>query len=356
MRDNPRRLKKIEPGLYRFARDGKPYGTYYALYHHAGERIQLSLETESLLEARRLLHVRRADERSKPGLRSLTLAAAADKWLATRQAGAQTTRENDVLFVGRIKREWPGGSAVPVRKILASDALAFVSGLKKQGSEKPVGDSYRNHFAWTLRGIFETCVQDGVRPDNPLARYKGRKAADSVKLVPTREQFDRIVAAIRGQQARLTRESADLVEFMGLAGIGRAEAAGLQWQDVDLDRGQIHLLRRKTKKAFTIKIYPKLRPLMERLHREARDRTPEARVFHVTDPKKALSSACRDLKLPRFSTRSFRRMFISEALEAGIDPGIVAKTQGHRDGGVLILRTYRHIRPKFEDEQLERLK
>ena len=80
------------------------------------------------------------------------------------------------------------------------------------------------------------------------------------------------------------------------------------------------------------------------------------RPIHVTDPKKALSSACRDLKLPRFSTRSFRRMFISEALEAGIDPGIVAKTQGHRDGGVLILRTYRHVRPKFEDEQLERLK
>ena len=49
-------------------------------------------------------------------------------------------------------------------------------------------------------------------------------------------------------------------------------------------------------------------------------------------------------------------MFITDALEAGIDPGIVARTQGHRDGGVLILRTYRHVRPKFEDEQLERLK
>lgn len=356
MRTGGRRLKNVEPGLYRFERDGKTYGAYYALYHHEGRRIQESLETDNLQEARRLLRQRRANERADPSQRSLTLAAAADKWLATRQAGARTTRENDLLFTDRIKKEWPGGSHAAVRTIKASEALAFVAGLRAEKSNRELGASYRNHFAWTLRGIFEMCVQDGVRPDNPMARYKSQKAADVIRHVPTPTQFRQILQAIRGQQARLTDESAAVIEFYGLAGVGRAEAAGLQWQDVDLERGQIHLLRRKTKKAFSIKIYPRLRPLIERLRREAGEVRPETEVFKVKDPKRALSSACRDLKLPKFSTRSFRRMFITEALEAGIDPGIVARTQGHRDGGVLILRTYRHIRPQFEDEQLERLK
>ena len=48
-------------------------------------------------------------------------------------------------------------------------------------------------------------------------------------------------------------------------------------------------------------------------------------------------------------------MFISRSLERGIDPGLVAKTQGHRDGGALILKTYRHIRPSYEAEMLKKL-
>jgi hypothetical protein len=48
-------------------------------------------------------------------------------------------------------------------------------------------------------------------------------------------------------------------------------------------------------------------------------------------------------------------MFITRCLERGIDPGLVARTQGHRDGGALILKTYRHIRPAYESEMLKKL-
>ncbi len=40
---------------------------------------------------------------------------------------------------------------------------------------------------------------------------------------------------------------------------------------------------------------------------------------------------------------SFRRMFITRAIEKGIDVKVIAEWQGHRDGGKLILDTYSHV-------------
>jgi integrase len=61
--------------------------------------------------------------------------------------------------------------------------------------------------------------------------------------------------------------------------------------------------------------------------------------------KKALAGACRRLGLPPFSQRSLRRIFITRAIELGVDVKVIAQWQGHRDGGKLILDTYSHVNP-----------
>jgi hypothetical protein len=38
-------------------------------------------------------------------------------------------------------------------------------------------------------------------------------------------------------------------------------------------------------------------------------------------------------------------MFITRAIELGVDVKTIAQWQGHRDGGLLILKTYSHVRP-----------
>ncbi len=38
-------------------------------------------------------------------------------------------------------------------------------------------------------------------------------------------------------------------------------------------------------------------------------------------------------------------MFITRAIERGIDAKVIAQWQGHRDGGKLILDTYSHVNP-----------
>src|SRR4029453_10559793 len=68
-------------------------------------------------------------------------------------------------------------------------------------------------------------------------------------------------------------------------------------------------------------------------------------VFSIKNAKKAIAAACKRLRLPAYSHRSFRRMFITRAIERGVDVKVIAQWQGHRDGGKLILDTYSHVNP-----------
>lgn len=49
-----------------------------------------------------------------------------------------------------------------------------------------------------------------------------------------------MVADIRSQQfSKHAQDTADLVEFMGKAGVGQAECAGLEWRHVNLEMAEI---------------------------------------------------------------------------------------------------------------------
>jgi integrase len=160
-------------------------------------------------------------------------------------------------------------------------------------------------------------------------------------LTPSFEQFKQIVADVRAQQFNAdAQDSADFLEFLGLAGLGQAEAGSLTRADVDLAAGQIITYRHKTSTGFAIPIFPQVRALLERL---CEGKMHDARVFKISDAKKALTGACRRLGYPPFSQRSLRRMFITRAIELGVDVKVVAEWQGHRDGGKLILDTYSHV-------------
>lgn len=160
---------------------------------------------------------------------------------------------------------------------------------------------------------------------------------------------------IRSQKLNAdAKESADFCEFMGLAGLGNAEAASLTWDDVDFRAGRIRIYRHKTDTGFSIPIYPQLRPFLEKLA-ASKERALAEPLFSVTDVRKALAGACKRLGYPHFTQRALRRCFITRAVELGIDFKTIAAMQGHRDGGVLIAKTYSHLRNEHLDRMAEKL-
>jgi integrase len=131
------------------------------------------------------------------------------------------------------------------------------------------------------------------------------------------------------------------VEFLGLAGLGQAEVAGIKREHVDLDAGRIIIYRHKTDTGFVMPIYPQLRPLVEKL---CKVKKHDGRLLSFTQAREALTNACKRLDFPTYTHRSLRRMFITRAIERGVDVKVIAEWQGHKDGGKLILQTYSHVR------------
>lgn len=104
--------------------------------------------------------------------------------------------------------------------------------------------------------------------------------------------------------------------------------------------------RRKTNTLFYVPIYPE-KPLLERLRKEAGAVPRSSRIFANKDAKKALKSACEGLEFANFSQRSIRRCLIRQLWRSGVDKKLIAKWQGHQDGGQLIMDNYTEV---FSDD------
>jgi integrase len=320
--------------LYRYSSSG----VYYARVKKAGKQIRRSLRTDDRATAgRKLRELRDAQQKIDPARGKLTLAELCERFLRTVQHQKRKTIERKALIVSRLKRDWPGGSsACQVRSIRQSDVQLWLA----QFSFGPVS---RNLHLACAKEVFALAVADRVISESPAAAIKSVKLAKPIRKTPTFEEFRSIVADIRAQPfSAEAGESADFVEFIGLAGLGQAEASTIEWPDVHWDRQQITTFRHKTKSGFAIPLYPQLRPLLER--RYAQRGSDSQNVFRIKDAKRAIAGACRRLDLPPYSHRSFRRMFITRAIELGVDVKVIAEWQGHKDGGKLILSTYSHVR------------
>jgi integrase len=338
-----RAFQKVGECLYRYASNG----VYYARFKTHGKEIMRSLRTTDPAIARRNLAQCKAEQDGIDRSRGkCSLSDLADEYFRTAQHQKPATLELKKLIVRRIKNEWPTGSLAQVARIKPSHVRAWLTRVCSPNKKR---DSYASrshniHLA-AIKQILERALDDGLIAFNPAAKLKPIKLERPIRRTPSLDEFKAIVASIRSQEfnGHDADESADFVEFIGLAGLGQAEAAALTWDDVDWRREQITTFRHKTKSGFAIPLYPQLRPLLEKRHAQ---RSPSFdRVFKIKDAKKAVAAACRRLKLPAYSHRSFRRMFVTRAIERGVDVKVIAEWQGHRDGGKLILGTYSHVRP-----------
>ncbi len=327
-------FQKVGECLYRYSSSG----VYYARIKTAGKEIRRSLGTDDRATAgRKLRELRDAQQKIDPSRGKLTLAELCERFLRTVQHQKRKTIERKALIVERLKMNWPGGSSCQVRSIRQSDIQLWLA----QYSFGPVS---RNLHLACVKEVFALAVADRVISASPAAEIKSVKVAKPIRRTPTFEEFRSIVADIRAQPfSAEAEESADFVEFIGLAGLGQAEASALEWPDIHWDREQITTFRHKTKSGFAIPLYPQLRPLLERRYTQ-RGSDVEKNVFRIKDAKRAIAAACRRLNLPAYSHRSFRRMFITRAIELGVDVKVIAEWQGHKDGGKLILSTYSHVR------------
>ena len=329
---------KRERGLYRY----NPSGQYFARVRFHGKLYRRKLDTDDLALAKRKLRAFKNDlERTDATKGNTSFAKVLDDYSET-LIGADSTKADKRVIIDKLKATWFGIDTLPLRTVKPSQVTAWLA--------KHYGDlsaSYYNSALTVIRDALDMAVQDHVIMENPAADLTYRKRKKPIRTTPTFEQFEQIVDDIRSQRFNADAEqSSNFVEFLGLAGLGQAEAASIKRSDVDLDAGRIIIYRHKTDQGFAIPIYPQARLLIEKL---CKGKAHNARLFTIAEARKALSNACVRLGFPSFTHRALRRMFITRAIERGVDVKVIAEWQGHRDGGRLILQTYSHVRPEHSN-------
>lgn len=348
-RRQPKKAKfeRVGECLYRYVSKG----TYYAKIRHEGRLVWKSLKTENRSQAKRNL----ADLRTKLGridhsAGRTTLEQLCRDYLGT-LSQSEKTLEGKETVVKRIVSDWPAPERAEcqVKDVRPADVGKWLASYD-------FGPTSYNFYLWFIRGAFDFAVANRFISDNPARDIKAKKRETPIRRTPTFEQFLAIVTDIRGQKKNSrAKNSGDLVEFMGLAGVGNAEARNLTWGDIDFAKGKITLFRQKTRRGYQIPIFPQVGAMLKKL-KGRRKPDPNAKVFDTRDAKKALAGACDRLKYPHFDHRSLRRLFVTRALQKGVDVKTVAAWQGHQDGGRLILSTYSHVLSEHSDRMAKLIK
>jgi integrase len=281
-----------------------------------------------------------------------TLAQLLEKFASTRQGKSESTKSTEQGIINRLEEQWPHGLDIRVSRIKPSMLDEW---LAKQ--EPKLKNTSYNRYTLFLKQLFDFAVNDRILAESPFYRLqKGWKKPEKPRrLVPTEEQFHAIVNSIKSQtQYAEAEESANFIEFMGVAGLGQAEASSLKWADVDWQKNELVVRRHKTRALFHPPIYPDLKPFLERLY--ARHSTPpesQTAIFQIRDARKALTNACTRLGFPHFTQRSIRAFLIRRLWKAKVDLKLIAMWQGHSDGGKLIISTYTEV---FGDNDADYIK
>jgi integrase len=157
----------------------------------------------------------------------------------------------------------------------------------------------------------------------------------------------------------------DFVRFLCFSGARIGEAMPLSWADVDFSAEQVVIGRdgdTKNREFRVVDFNPSLRAHLQAMRKR---RTQELWLFpsaqrgrkgeHSESIRESLLLARAHAKLQHVRFHDCRHHFISYCVMSGIDFMTIAKWVGHKDGGMLIGRTYGHLSNEHTQRAAQKL-
>jgi integrase len=100
---------------------------------------------------------------------------------------------------------------------------------------------------------------------------------------------------------------------------------------------------------------PEMRTLLLRLRAVDRTAKPKDRVVAFGECQKAMDRAARLVGMSRVTHHDLRHLFATRCIESGVDVLTVSRWLGHKDGGMLAMRTYGHLRDEHSQEMAQKV-
>jgi integrase len=342
-------LKKVGECLYR---NGNK--VYFALLKVSGKQIKRSLKTDDLAIAKRRLAELREKAQRLHGTenRNIRFEELAENWLESIRGGLKPKSydRRRVAIVGLT----PYFEGKPVKSL----GYAEIDEWKRK---RGAGISARSHNIEleTLKLLLRYACERGILMDNRAESFKRRKQPKAIVKIPSREQFQTLAKTLHASPQALAGGAAAMVEFLAYSGMRVGEAREVRFCDVNFEAGTLLVtggaLGTKNHQERYIPLFPNLRSLINRVQAARKIADRSARLFEIDTPRGALALACKRAGLPRFNVHALRHFFASNAIEQGINFKVISEWLGHSDGGVLVARTYGHLRAEFSAEMALRM-
>ena len=342
-------FQKVAECLYRRTSSG----VYYALVKRGGKQYRRSLKTaDRKLAERSLAEFRQKVERLDPTKTrsNLTFAECAKQWLGTvvphLKVSSARRRETSVAQI------LPYLGSIPIRNITSAGCEQWVA----KRSPGVAASTYNNERD-TIIAVLNFAKREGLLLDNPALVLRRRKLGKASIVIPSRQEFEKLVATLRGLDVRY-RDAADLLELLAYSGMRLAEAVSILWGDIDFKNSRFTVTGgatgTKNHEARVVPLFPAMREFLER-SRPTGEIKADERIVGIAKATKAMAKACKLAGIAIFTHHCMRHYFVSNAIEAGVDFKTIAAWVGHKDGGLLVAKTYGHLRDTHSFEMAKRM-
>lgn len=349
MANKSQEFKRVGECLYR-----NQNKTYFALIKVSGKQIKRSLKTDDMPLAKRRLSELRAktDRLHGSGKRNVRFEEFADNWLESIKSDMKPKSwdRRRVALVG-LRPFFKGA-------LMKSVGYSQIDEWRRRRGGNLSPRSHNIELE-TLKIIFRSACERGILLDNYADKFKRRKQANKAPEIPSRQDFLKLVAGLRAAPKAVASGAADMVEFLAYSGMRVGEAREVKVSDINFEKRTLLVtggeLGTKNNEQRSIPLFPDLRELFERMFKANPNRKPNSRLFPILSPRGAMRNASERMGLSDFTVHSLRHFFASNAIEQGANFKVIAGWLGHHDGGVLVAKTYGHLRPEFSAEEAERM-
>lgn len=287
-----------------------------------------------------------------------------------------TTLQREKLLASRV---YPAIGHLRIDKITARDIQKFINSLAKEGANKrngkPLSQKTMRHHLSFISSIFEYANRLDMLSTNPCGKVtipkidsNGKAYKKAEKHIYTKEQAKEFMGIIKDAPMKYK-------VFFTLAiytGCRRGELLGIEWKNVDLEKGTvvidhtsnytadrgIYSDATKTERSTRIvDLPPSVCKLLKEYKKEQDDYKSnigdkwrehdrlfvkwDGQPMHPNTPYTWLKRECEHKDFPFYGIHTFRHLFASIEIEAGIDPTTVAAMLGHSTP-VTTMSTYSH--------------
>jgi integrase len=225
----------------------------------------------------------------------------------------------------------------------------------KADRHKEVKPGTVNRQLTVIKHAFKMAVQWGMTAHNP---------ASAVKRFPVNDQRTRfltveeIQALLKACEQQIT--SPWLLPLVTLAlntGLRQGELLHLEWNSVDLDRGLITVIQRKTLRLKTVALNDQARAalkwLQENRYGDFLFMWPWGDPIGKVTVYDAFKKACGVAKITDFRFHDLRHTFASYLVMAGVDLVTIKELMGHV--GINMTLRYSHLVPEHKAQAVAKL-